>query len=71
MDKACSGINWREMGRQDSARGLSFHQVFEEQQEMCGLDPDSVQAKAYRNGFQAGVREYCSLKAAISMGSPT
>ena len=68
LDKTCAGINWREMGRQDSARGRSFHQMFEEQQEMCGLDPDSVQAKAYKNGFQAGIREYCSFKSGYIYG---
>lgn len=68
LDKSCVGINWHEMGRQDSARGLSFNEVFSEKQEMCDLDPESVYTKAYRNGFQAGVREYCNFKTGYIYG---
>ena len=68
LDKSCVGVNWHEMGRQDSARGLSFNEVFSERQEMCDLDPESVYTKAYKNGFQTGIREYCNFKTGYIYG---
>lgn len=62
------GINWHEMGRQDSAKGLSFEEIFSERQEICSLDPDSVHVKAYKNGFQDGAREYCNFKTGYIYG---
>ena len=68
MERSCMGINWHEMGRQDSAKGLSFEETLSERQEMCSLDPDSVHSKAYKNGFQDGAREYCNFKTGYIYG---
>ena len=68
MEKSCMGINWHEMGRQDSAKGLSFEETFSERQEICSLDPDSFHVKAYKNGFQDGAREYCNFKTGYIYG---
>lgn len=68
MDKSCVGVNWHEMGRQDSTRGLPFEEAFSERQEICSLDPESVYTKAYKNGFQDGIREYCNFKTGYIYG---
>ena len=55
-------VNWYELGRQDSTRGLKRNVSFSQRREICPLKPDSIYAKAYTNGFDAGLREYCSFK---------
>lgn len=68
MEKSCQGINWHEAGRQDSSKGVSFEESFEERREMCSLDPDSIYVRAYRNGFKAGASEYCNFKTGYIYG---
>ena len=68
LEKSCVGINWHEMGRQDSTQGLPFEEMFSERQEMCSLDPESVYTEAYKNGFQDGLREYCNFKTGYIYG---
>ena len=68
MEKSCVGINWHEMGRQDSTRGVPFDEIFLERQEACSLDPESFHTKAYKNGFQDGIREYCNFKTGYIYG---
>ena len=55
-------MNWYELGRQDSTRGLKKSDSFSERREICPLSSDSIYAKAYKNGFDAGLREYCNFK---------
>ena len=65
MDKSCVGVNWHEMGRQDSTRGLPFEEAFSDRQEICSLDPESVWTKAYKNGFRMASESIAILKPAI------
>ncbi len=62
LDSNCLEINWYELGRQDSTRGLKRRVSFEQRREVCPVDSDSIYAKAYKNGFDAGLMEYCSFK---------
>lgn len=62
LDSTCLEINWYELGRQDSTRGLKRKVSFEQRREICPIDSDSIYAKAYQNGFDAGLREYCNFK---------
>ena len=69
MDKnRCLNVNWYELGRQDSALGLEQETCFLRRQSACPLDEDSIQAKAYKNGFAAGLREYCRFKTGYIYG---
>lgn len=62
LDGACLEVNWYELGRQDSTRGLKRKVSFDQRREICPITSDSIYAKAYKNGFDAGLREYCSFK---------
>ena len=62
LDRSCLEVNWYELGRQDSTRGLKRSLSFEQRREVCPITPDSIYAKAYKNGFDGGLREYCSFK---------
>ena len=62
LDNNCLEVNWYELGRQDSTRGLKRKVSFEQRREICPIDSNSIYAKAYKNGFDAGLREYCSFK---------
>ena len=62
LDSNCLEVNWYELGRQDSTRGLKRKTSFAQRREICPLPSDSIYAKAYKNGFDAGLREYCSFK---------
>ena len=62
LDNSCLEVNWYELGRQDSTRGLKRDVSFAQRREVCPFPSDSIYAKAYKNGFSAGLREYCSFK---------
>ena len=62
LNSNCLEINWYELGRQDSTRGLKRSVSFAQRREICPFPPDSIYAKAYKNGFDTGLREYCSFK---------
>ena len=62
LDQSCREVNWYELGRQDSTRGLKQEVSFSQRTRVCPLPSESVYAKAYKNGFSAGLREYCSFK---------
>ena len=62
LDTSCLEINWYELGRQDSTRGLAISKSFSERLDICPIEPDSIQAKAYKNGFSAGLIGYCNFK---------
>ena len=62
LDTNCLEVNWYELGRQDSTRGLSQSVSFSERQEVCPIKSNSIQAKAYKNGFSAGLIGYCNFK---------
>ena len=62
LDTSCLEINWYELGRQDSTRGLTQSASFAERQEICPIKSNSIQAKAYKNGFSAGLINYCNFK---------
>ena len=62
LDSSCQEVNWYELGRQDSTRGLKKEVSFSQRRDICPLAPDSIYAKAYKNGFDAGLREYCNFK---------
>ncbi len=62
LNSSCLEINWYELGRQDSARGVKKSASFAQRRKICPFPSDSIYAKAYKNGFDAGLREYCSFK---------
>ena len=62
LDTSCLEINWYELGRQDSTRGLTQSASFTERQKICPVKSKSIQAKAYKNGFSAGLISYCNFK---------
>lgn len=62
LDDRCMEINWYELGRQDSLKSSSKEQSLSYRREICPLRPDSIYTKAYENGFEAGLREYCNFK---------
>ena len=62
LDDNCMEINWYELGRQDSLESSSKEQSLSYRREICPLSPDSIYTKAYENGFEAGLREYCNFK---------
>ena len=68
LNKSCLEINWYEVGRQDSTRGLEWKNTFSERKRICALKKDSSQAKAYKNGFDSGLREYCRFKTGYIYG---
>ena len=62
LDTSCLEVNWYELGRQDSTRGLHESVSFSKRQEICPIKSNSIQAKAYKNGFSAGLIGYCNFK---------
>ena len=68
LDSRCPEVNWYEVGRQDSTMGYSLQRSLGERQKVCALGPDSVFTKAYINGFNAGLREYCNFKTGYTYG---
>lgn len=58
----CLEVNWHELGRQDSTRGLKREISFKQRRKVCPIEPDSIYAKAYHNGFSTGLKEYCNFK---------
>ncbi len=68
IDKSCLDVNWYELGRQDSALGLRLEASFLRRQKVCPLEEEAIQAKAYKNGFDAGLREYCRFKTGYIYG---
>ncbi len=68
LNKNCSKINWYEIGRQDSTRGSKWEDTFLEKKQMCSLRKNSNYERAYKNGFDAGLREYCSFKTGYIYG---
>lgn len=62
IDDKCSEINWYELGRQDSTKGLKKEESFAKRKKMCPINPDSIYAKAYENGFLFGLTAYCDFK---------
>lgn len=62
LNSSCLDVNWYELGQQDSTRGLKKEVSFAQRQKICPLASDSIYAKAYKNGFDAGLREYCNFK---------
>ena len=62
LDDSCLDVNWYELGRQDSTRGLKKETSLAQRRRVCSLPADSIYAKAYKNGFDAGLKEYCSFK---------
>ena len=68
LDSRCPEVNWYEVGRQDSTMGYSLERSLSERQQICHLAPDSVLTKAYINGFNAGLREYCNFKTGYTYG---
>ena len=68
LDSRCPEVNWYEVGRQDSTMGYTLERSLRERQKICNLNPDSVFTKAYTNGFNAGLREYCNFKTGYTYG---
>ena len=68
LDSSCLNVNWYELGRQDSALGLARKASFARRQNICSLEEGAIQAKAYKNGFDAGLREYCRFKTGYIYG---
>lgn len=62
LNISCLDINWYELGRQDSIKGPKRNISFSKRQDVCPLPPNSIYAKAYKNGFDTGLREYCNFK---------
>ena len=55
-------LNWYELGHQDSTKNLSLKDSFKKRQGICYVPKKSIYAKAYQNGFESGLRQYCSFK---------
>ena len=68
LQSSCLEVNWYEIGRQDSTRGIEWKQAFSERQRFCYIKEESSQAKAHKNGFNAGIREYCNFRTAYIYG---
>ncbi len=68
LNKSCLEINWYEVGRQDSTRGRKWEDTFSERRRFCSLGKDSHYERAYKNGFDFGLREYCSFKTGYIYG---
>ena len=62
LDTSCLEVNWYELGRQDSTRGSTQSASFAERQKICPIKSNSIQAKAYKNGFSEGLTSYCNFK---------
>lgn len=62
LDSSCLEVNWYELGRQDSIRGFEKSVSFAQKRKICPIKRDSMQAKAYENGFSSGLKEYCNFK---------
>lgn len=62
LDPSCLEANWYEIGRQDSTQGVTLADGLQKRRQICPLPPDSMQAKAYKNGFSAGLMDYCRFK---------
>ena len=62
LDNSCLEINWYELGRQDSTRGLTQSVSFKERKKICPIKSNSIQAKAYKNGFSSELNSYCNFK---------
>ena len=62
LDTSCLEVNWYELGRQDSTRGSTLSASFSERQNICSIKSNSIQAKAYKNGFSTGLISYCNFK---------
>ncbi|MBC6416148.1 MAG: DUF2799 domain-containing protein [Bdellovibrionales bacterium] len=62
LKETCSEINWYELGRQDSTKGLTKEKSFAKRQKMCLIKSESIYAKAYENGFLFGLTSYCNFK---------
>ena len=62
LDNSCLEMNWYELGRQDSSRGLDKKESFDRRHKICPIDKDSIYAKAYENGFSSGIISYCNFK---------
>ena len=62
LDSSCAEMNWYELGRQDSSRGLNKKESFARRHKICPIDKDSIYAKAYDNGFSSGIMSYCNFK---------
>lgn len=68
LNSSCLEVNWYEIGRQDSTRGRDWDQAFSNRRKICPIKSNSQQTKAYKNGFDAGLREYCSFKTGYIYG---
>ena len=64
----CHEVNWYEIGRQDSTMGYSLQRSLKERKKVCRLKSESVYIKAYENGFNAGLREYCTFRTGYMYG---
>ena len=62
LNSSCLEMNWYELGRQDSTRGLKREESFASRQKICPISRDSIYAKAYDNGFLTGIMSYCNFK---------
>ena len=68
LKRSCLEINWYEVGRQDSRKGLKWEKTFSQRRQVCGFENTSSYQAAYKNGFDAGLREYCSFKTGYIYG---
>ena len=62
LNQSCLSLNWYELGHQDSTKDSSLKESFKKRQNSCYVPKKSIYAKAYRNGFESGLRQYCSFK---------
>jgi len=68
LKSRCVEINWYELGRQDSMKGHKWQHAFSERNQYCKFDRNKGYKEAYKNGFDAGLREYCSFKTGYIYG---
>lgn len=63
----CRGRDWFEVGRQDSAIGLTEENFFAQSKTCTKLDKGNIFAK-YKLGYDAGLAEYCTAESGFALG---
>ena len=66
-ENECRSVDWRELGRQDGAKGYESQRLGEHMG-ACGKFGIAPDADAYRAGREEGLRQYCTPENALHLG---
>ncbi len=66
-ESECRNINWHDRGYQDSSHGLGQNNLLKEQKD-CEKFNIKINNKAYNNGWQQGMKQYCTDKNGYDLG---